>query len=137
MHKKYVERPPMVLISGSCLDFKKEREIIMELVGELEWGCHYQSNFECSAVAKTMGWDFFHMYFEMEFISTLAEVHPKITKEEGNILEQQFMLWLEKQFKKIKKDYHLKLVETPYEQSKGFRVDPEFYRTEERLWDLR
>ena len=127
----------MVLISGSCLDFKKEREIIMELVGELEWGCHYQSKFECSAVAKTMGWDFFHMYFEMDFISTLAEVHPKITKEEGNILEQQFMLWLEKQFKKIKKDYHLKLVETPYEQSKGFRVDPEFYRTEERLWDLR
>ena len=137
MHKKSVERPPMVLISGSCLDFKKEREIIMELVGELEWGCHYQSKFECSAVAKTMGWDFFHMYFEMDFISTLAEVHPKITKEEGNILEQQFMLWLKKQFKKIKKDYHLKLVETPYEQSKGFRVDPEFYRTEERLWDLR
>jgi hypothetical protein len=137
MHKKYVGRPPMVLISGSCIDFKTERDIIMELIGELEWGCHYQSKFECYSVGKTMGWDFFHMYFEIKLITILAEVHPKIVKEEGNILEQQFVLWLEKQFKKIKKDYHLKLVETPYEQSKGFRIDPEVYRTEEKLWDLR
>lgn len=38
MHKKYAEKPQMVLISGSCLNFKKEREHIMELLGELEWG---------------------------------------------------------------------------------------------------
>ncbi|HKR74713.1 MAG TPA: hypothetical protein VJR94_11460 [Candidatus Nitrosocosmicus sp.] len=137
MHKKSAEKIPMVQISGSCLDFEKERETILELVGELEWGCHYETKFECSSEGKTMGWDFFNMYFEIKFITTLAEVHPKILKEEGNILEQQFMLWLEKQFKKIKKDYHLKLVETPFELSKGFRIDPESYRTEERLWDLR
>jgi hypothetical protein len=46
-------------------------------------------------------------------------------------------LWLEKQFRKMKKEYHLKLVETPYEVSKGFKIDPESYRTEENLWDLR
>jgi hypothetical protein len=80
---------------------------------------------------------FFNLYFEMEFITTLSQVHPKMLKEEGNILEQQFLLWLEKQFKRMKKDYHLKLVETPYEVSKGFRIDPEYYRTEETLWDLR
>ena len=137
MHKKSSGKSPMVQISGSCLDFDKERNIIMELIGELEWGSHYEANFECSSEGKTMGWDFFNMYFEMEFIKTLAEVHPKILKEEGNILEQQFMLWLEKQFKKLKKDYHLRLVETPYEISKGFKIDPEFYITEERLWDLR
>ena len=137
MHKKSVEKIPVVQISGSCLDFEKERETILELVGELEWGCHYESKFECSSEGKTMGWDFFNMYFEMKFITTLAEVHPKILKEEGNILEQQFMLWLEKQFKKIKKNYHLRLVETPFEISRGFRIDPESYRTEERLWDLR
>ena len=137
MHKKYAEKPPMVLISGSCLNFDKEREYILDLVGELEWGCHYLSKFECSSVGKTMGWDFFNLYFEMEFITTLSEVHPKMLKEEGNIIEQQFLLWLEKQFKRMKKDYHLKLVVTPFEESKGFRIDPEFYRTEETLWDLR
>jgi hypothetical protein len=137
MHKKNAEKPPMVLISGSCLNFDEERNTILDLVGELEWGCHYQSNFECSSVGKTMGWDFFQMYFEMDFIRALAQVHPKINKEEGNILEQQFLLWLEKRLKKMKKEYHLKLVEIPYEQSKGFRIDPEFYRTEETLWDLR
>ena len=137
MHKKYAGKPQMVLISGSCLNFEKEREHIMELVAELEWGCHYESKSECSSVGKTMGWDFFNLYFEMEFITTLSHVHPKMLKEEGNILEQQFLLWLEKQFRKMKKEYHLKLVETPYEVSKGFRIDPESYRTEENLWDLR
>lgn len=137
MDKIGAEKSPMVLISGSCLNFRKEREYIIELVGELEWGSHYQSKFECSSVGKTMGWDFFNLYFEMEFITTLSQVHPKMLKEEGNILEQQFLLWLEKQFKRMKKDYHLKLVETPYNVSKGFRIDPESYRTEETLWDLR
>ncbi len=84
-----------------------------------------------------MGWDFFNLYFEMEFITTLSQVHPKMLKEEGNILEQQFLLWLGKQFKRMKKEYYLKLVETPYEVSKGFRINPEYYRTEENLWDLR
>jgi hypothetical protein len=137
MNKKYAEESPMVLISGSCLNFRKEREVIMELVGKLEWGCHYQSKFECSSVGKTMGWDFFNLYFEMEFITTLSQFHPKMLKEEGNILEEQFLRWLEKQFKRLKKEYHLKLVETPYNVSKGFRMDPESYRTEETLWDLR
>lgn len=137
MHKNSFAKSPIVQISGSCLDFEKERNIILDAIGELEWGAHYESNFECSSEGKTMGWDFFNMYFELDFIKTLAEVHPSVNKEEGNILEQQFLLWLEKQFKKIKKDYHLRLVETPYEISKGFRIDPEFYRTEERLWDLR
>lgn len=137
MHKNSPQKSPIVQISGSCLDFDQERNIIMEVVGELEWGSHYESNFECSSEGKTMGWDFFNMYFELDFIKALAEVYPKMAKEEGNILEQQFLLWLEKQFKKLKKDYHLRLVETPYEVSKGFRIDPEFYRTEERLWDLR
>lgn len=137
MQKKYAESPPMVQISGSCLNFDEERNYIIDLVGELEWGCHYQSKFECSSVGKTMGWDFFNLYFEMEFIVTLAQVHPKITKEEGNILEQQFLLWLEKRFKKMKKEYHLKLIDAPYEKVNGFRIDPEVYRTEETLWDLR
>jgi hypothetical protein len=138
MHKKYAEKSPMVLISGSCQNFPKERNAIMELIGELEWGAHYESKCECSSDGKkVMGWDFFHMYIETEFIIELTQIHPKILKEEGIVIEQQFVLWLEKQFQKRKKNYYLKLVEIPFEQSKGFRLNPENYRTEETLHDLR
>ncbi|HXS59957.1 MAG TPA: hypothetical protein VN703_04020 [Candidatus Sulfopaludibacter sp.] len=138
MHKKYAEKRPMVLISGSCQNFPKERNAIMELIGELEWGAHYESKCECSSDGKkVMGWDFFHIYIETEFIMELTQIHPKILKEEGIELEHQFVLWLEKQFQKRKKNYYLKLVEIPFEQSKGFRLNPENYRTEETLHDLR
>ena len=138
MHKKYADKKPMVLISGSCLNFKIERNIIMELIGELEWGAHYESKCECSADGKkVMGWDFFHIHMETEFIMELAQIFPKILKEEGITIEQQFVIWLEKQFQKRKKNYYLKLVEVPFEQSKGFRLNPDHYRTEDNLQDLR
>ena len=138
MHKKYAEKIPMVLISGSCQNFNLERNSIMEMIGELEWGAHYESKSECSSDGKkVMGWDFFHIYIETEFILELAQIHPKILKEEGITVEQQFVLWLEKQFQKRKKNYYLKLVEIPFEYSKGFRLNPENYRTEESLYDLR
>jgi hypothetical protein len=138
MHKKYADKKPMVLISGSCLNFKNEREAIMEMIGELEWGAHYESKCECSTDGKkVMGWDFFHIYIETEFIAELIQIFPKILKEEGITMEQQFVLWLEKQFQKRKKNYYLKLVEVPFEQSKGFRLNPDHYRTEDNLQDLR
>lgn len=138
MHKKYADKKPMVLISGSCLNFKSEREAIMEMIGELEWGAHYESKCECSTDGKkVMGWDFFHIYIETEFIVELIQIFPKILKEEGITMEQQFVLWLEKQFQKRKKNYYLKLVEVPFEQSKGFRLNPDHYRTEDNLQDLR
>jgi hypothetical protein len=138
MHKKYANKIPMVLISGSCQNFNLERNSIMEMIGELEWGVHYESKCECSSDGKkVMGWDFFHIYIETEFILELAQIHSKILKEEGITVEQQFVLWLEKQFQKRKKNYYLKLVEIPFEHSKGFRLNPENYRTEENLYDLR
>ncbi len=138
MHKKYAEKIPMVSISGSCQNFHSERSAIMEMIGELEWGAHYESKCECSTDGKkVMGWDFFHIYIETEFIIELTQVHPKILKEEGTTFEQQFVLWLEKQFQKRKKNFYLKLVEIPFEQTKGFRLNPENYRTEETLRDLR
>ena len=138
MQKKYADKKPMVLISGSCLNFKSEREAIMELIGELEWGAHYESKCECSSDGKkVMGWDFFHLYIETEFIVELIQIFPKILKEEGITIEQQFVLWLEKQFQKRKRNYYLKLVEVPFEQSKGFRLNPDHYRTEDNLQDLR
>ncbi len=85
MHKKYAEKSPMVLISGSCLDFPKERNAIMELIGELEWGAHYESKCECSSDGKkVMGWDFFHIYIETEFIIGTDPNSPKDTKRRGH-----------------------------------------------------
>jgi hypothetical protein len=68
----------------------------------------------------------------------LLEVHPDIQKEEGHIIEQQFVLWLSKQFRnKIKSEYHLKLMDVPYEYTKGFRLNPENYRYDDELEKLR
>lgn len=139
MHKKYAERPlPMILISGSCQNFDKEKDVIMDFIGELEWGAHYQSKCDCSLDGKrVMGWDFFHLNIEKEFIDELTQIHPKILKEEGTAVEQQFVLWLENQFKKRKRNYYLKLIHIPFEYSKGFRLNPEHYRNEETLEDLK
>ncbi len=138
MHRKSAEKEPMVLISGSCLNFNKERAEIMDMIGELEWGAHYESRCECSSDGKkVMGWDFFHIYLETEFIKELSQIHPKMLKEEGIMIEQQFVFWLDKQFQKRKKNFYLKLVETPFEKSRGFRLNPDHYRTEETLSDLR
>src|SRR6476661_4134183 len=129
MHKKHANKLPMVLISGSCQNFNTERNAIMDLIGELEWGAHYESKCECSADGKkVMGWDFFHINIETEFILELAQIHPKILKEEGITIEQQFVLWLDKQFQKRKKKYYLNnlkdldLIQTTTEQRKIYRI---------------
>jgi hypothetical protein len=46
-------------------------------------------------------------------------------------------LWMNKQLKKMKLDLHLKLSDVPYEQVKGFRLDPEHYRDKTDSEDLR
>ena len=77
----------MIVIAGSCLHFEKERQKIMEFIGELEWGAHTKSKFECSSTGSAMGWEFFQIYFDPDFIEKLIEVHPGIEKEEGHMIE--------------------------------------------------
>lgn len=137
MHRKYAEKPPAIIVSGSCLNFDKERERIMEFIGELEWGIHTKSQFECSSTGKAMGWDFFRLYFDPFFIQGLLEVYPEIQKEEGSMIEQQFVLWFDRQLKRKKLEYHLKLSDIPYESTSGFRLNPEYYRDERELEELR
>ena len=135
--RKYAQKPPMIVISGSCLNFQKEREKIMELVGELEWGAHTKSKTECSSNGNALGWDFFEIHFDSDFVEKLLEVHPDIQKEEGHMIEQQFVLWLERQFKQRKLEYYLKLSNVPYEGTKGFRLNPDYYRDDSELEKLR
>lgn len=127
----------MIVIAGSCLHFENERQKIMEFIGELEWGAHTKSKFECSSTGSALGWEFFQIYFDPDFIEKLIEVHPSIEKEEGHMIEQQFVLWLSKQLKKKKMEYYLKLSDVPYESTNGFRLNPDYYRDDKELEKLR
>jgi hypothetical protein len=58
-------------------------------------------------------------------------------KEEGSMLEQQFVHWLSRQFKKRKLEYYLKLNDVPRERTSGFRLDPNNYRDDSLLEEWR
>lgn len=109
----------------------------MEFIGELEWALHAKSQCECSSTGKAMGWDFFQLYFDPFFVESLLEVYPDIQKEEGSMIEQQFVLWFGRQLNRRKLEYHLKLSDIPYESTSGFRLNPEYYRDEKELEELR
>lgn len=70
-------------------------------------------------------------------IEKLVEVYPDINKQEGNTFEERLALWMNKQLKKMKLEYNLKLKDIPQEKVKGFRLDPESFRTDRDLDDLR
>jgi hypothetical protein len=137
MRRKLAQKPPMIVVSGSCLDFRKERLKIMQFIGELEWGAHTKSECEVSSNGKAMGWDFFQIYFDPAFVERLLEVYPDIEKEEGHMIEQEFVLWLSKQLRKRNLEYYLKLSDAPYENTRGFRLNPEYYRDDKELEELR
>lgn len=135
--KKISEKPPMIIISGSCLNFDKERKKIVEFIEYLQFSVSSKVNCEVSSNGAALGWDFFNIYFDLSLIEKLIENFPEISKEEGITLEQQFVLWLTKQFKRRNLNYHLKLSDIPYENTKGFRLDPNNYRDDSLLEDLR
>lgn|SRR5574339_41054 len=128
---------PTLMISGSCINFDKERIRIIEHINELELISHTKTDYEVSSEGSSLGWDFFRIYFEQNFVERISEIFPEMQKEVGVTLEQRFVIWLSKRFKKRKLDYYLKLEEIPYEKTLGFRLDPENYRNEEDLVDLR
>ncbi|HET9773894.1 MAG TPA: hypothetical protein VFP25_02820 [Nitrososphaeraceae archaeon] len=128
---------PTLVISGSCINFDKERIRIIEHINELELISHTKTDYEVSSEGSSLGWDFFRIYFEQNFVERISEIFPEMQKEVGVTLEQRFVIWLSKRFKKRKLDYYLKLEEIPYEKTLGFRLDPENYRNEEDLVDLR
>ena len=118
--KLYNKTASMIIISGSCIDFEKERPKIMDFIGTLEIATHMKSQCKCS-----------------DFVEKLSSLYPDIDKQEGNLIEQRFVLWLDKQMKKRKLEYHLKLREIPFEVSKGFRLNPKNYRDDSGLEELR
>ena len=135
--KKFAEKLPSIVISGSCLNFDKERKKIIELIEYLQFSVSSEINCEVSSNGAALGWDFFNIYFDLSLMEQLIVNFPEISDEEGITFEQRFVLWLTKQFKRRNLDYHLKLSDIPYENTKGFRLDPNNYRDDSLLEDLR
>jgi len=128
-----------IIITGSCLDFKKERPKIEEFLKLLENEVHLNHNY-CKCYAngkKTLGWDFFDIAVDLRLVQRLIEIHPEIDKQEAASLEERFALWLHAKIKKRKLDYHLKVREVPYEAVSGFRLNPNDFRNNEDMENLR
>ena len=135
--RKFTEKSPSIVISGSCLNFDKERKKIIDLIEYLQFSVSSEINCEVSSNGAALGWDFFNIYFDLSLMEQLIVNFPEISEEEGITFEQRFVLWLTKQFKRRNLDYHLKLSDIPYENTKGFRLDPNNYRDDSLLEDLR
>jgi hypothetical protein len=129
----------LFVLSGSCIDFEKERPKIMHFIGSLESATGSQSKSKCySDGKKALGWDFFLLEMDETFVDKLRNIYPDIQKQEAGSVEEQFALWMNKQLKKMaKEDYHLKLSDVPHEKTHGFRLNPEHFRDESNLEDLR
>ncbi len=127
------------VLSGSCIDFEKERPKIMYFITTLESATRSQSKCKCySDGKKALGWDFFLLELDEIFVDKLRDLYPDIQKQEASTVEEQFALWMNKQLKKmVKVDYHLKLSDVPHEKTKGFRLNPEHFRDKSNLEDLR
>lgn len=126
-------RAPVVVITGSCQNFEKEREKIVKFIGDLEMGAKSKVEYQCYSTGVTMGWEFFELCLDPDLVYSLFSIFPDMKKEEGSILEEQFVNWLSKQFKKRKLEYYLKLNDVPHESTSGFRLDPNVYRDESLL----
>ena len=129
----------MFVLSGSCIDFEKERPKIMQFITTLESATRSQSKCRCySDGKKALGWDFFLLEMDETFVDKLRDIYPDIEKQEAGSMEERFALWMNKQLKKMANmDFHLKLSDVPQEKIKGFRLDPEHFRDNTNFEDLR
>ncbi len=127
------------ILSGSCIDFEKERPKIMQFISTLESATSSQSKVRCySDGKKALGWDFFLLELDEMFVDKLRDLYPDIQKQDAGSIEERFALWMNKQLKKMANiDYHLKLSDVPQEKTNGFRLNPEHFRDKTNLEDLR
>lgn len=129
---------PIFILKGSCIDFEKERPKLMEALTTLESAARCKSKGRCySDGKKALGWDFFLLEVDQTFVEKLRDLYPDIDKQEAGTTEERFALWMNKQLKKMKLDFRLKLSDVPQEKVGGFRLNPEHFRDENDLGDLR
>jgi Cell division protein 48 (CDC48), N-terminal domain len=128
-----------IIITGSSVDFEKERPKIMDFLKSLEKEVHSENNYcKCySNGKKTLGWDFFDVTVDSRLVQRLIEIHPEINKQEAASLEERFVLWLNAKLKKGKLNYYLKLSEIPYDSVTGFRLNPNDFRNIDDMENMR
>lgn len=128
-----------IIMTGSCINFDRERPKIMDFLRSLEKAVHLDNNYcRCySSGKKTLGWDFFEISVDSRLMKRLVEIHPEINKQESGSLEERFVLWLHAKFKKSKLNYYLKVNEIPYESVGGFRLNPKDFRDVEDMENMR
>jgi hypothetical protein len=128
-----------IIMTGSCINFDRERPKIMDFLRSLEKAVHLDNNYcRCySSGKKTLGWDFFEISVDSRLMNRLIEIHPEINKQESGSLEERFVLWLHAKFKKSKLNYYLKVNEIPYESVGGFRLNPKDFRDVEDMENMR
>ena len=128
-----------IIMTGSCINFDRERPKIMDFLRSLEKAVHLDNNYcRCySSGKKTLGWDFFEISVDSRLMRRLVEIHPEINKQESASLEERFVLWLHAKFKKSKLNYYLKVNEIPYESVGGFRLNPKDFRDVEDMENMR
>lgn len=132
MNRRSAEKPPLIVVSGSCVNFEEERPKIVEVLEALEMGARKKGEMECSSIGKKyLGWDFFYIYFSQGFVEALLQIYPDLNKQEANVIEDRFVIWLDKQFRKKALKYNLQLSDVPREQAHGFRLNPDNYRSDD------
>jgi hypothetical protein len=131
------KRGPVIVITGSCQNFEEERSRIIKFIGDLEIGAKTKIEYQCYSTGVSMGWEFFEICLDPELVYSLFSIFPDLKKEEGSMLEEQFVRWLSKQFKRRKLEYYLKLNDVPREKTSGFRLDPNYYRDDNLLEEWR
>lgn len=129
---------PIFILSGSCIDFDKERQKLLDFMTTLESAARIESKSRCySDGKKALGWDFFLLEVNQDFVHNLHALYPDIDKQEAGTVEERFALWMNKQLKKKNLDFHLKLNDVPQEKVGGFRLNPEHFRDKTEMDDLR
>jgi Cell division protein 48 (CDC48), N-terminal domain. len=128
-----------ITMTGSCVNFEKDRPKIMEFLRSLEKELHLDNSYcKCyTSGKKTLGWDFFEISVDSRLVKKLFEIHPEINKQESASLEERFVLWLHAKFKKSKLNYYLKINEIPYESVTGFRLNPNDFRDVDDMENMR
>ena len=126
------------VLSGSCINFDKERNKLMDFMNTLEATAHSKSNCKCySDGKKALGWDFFLLEVDEGFAEKLRNIYPDIDKQEAGTAEERFALWMNKRLKKSKLEFYLKLNDIPQDKVSGFRLNPDYYRDKTGFDDLK
>ena len=78
----------------STLDYESDRKRIESIIAEVEWGLHGKSALEIGEPSKYLGWTFFKISLDIDFIVKMAEVYESFMSAKGWTHYEKFENWL-------------------------------------------